>query len=205
MKQSFIVCFSLLLFIFNSCSDNKPVSAETPVSRRDTVKSDFLKQAERDPKNYITDCKTLYAEARKKDSILMTDLEADVKHANEAIKAFTDFAYYCKNDSLAPVFLIKTAMVARSIDNIPQAKIVLDKCIADYPDFRNLPEAIFLLAQLYDEPGYLNSEVEAQRLYKQILEEYPKSPIIPTVKGALKMIGKTDKELMEEIKKKNKS
>jgi TolA-binding protein len=96
-------------------------------------------------------------------------------------------------------------MVARSIDNIPQAKIVLDKCIEDYPDFKNLPEAIFLLAQLYDEPGYMNSEVEAQRLYKQILEDYPKSPIIPTVKGALKMIGKTDKELMEEIKKKNKS
>ncbi|MCE3228003.1 MAG: hypothetical protein K0S32_2554 [Bacteroidetes bacterium] len=171
---------------------------------KDTVKTEFMKAAARDPKNYISDCKKLYAEARRIDSILITDLEEDTKHANDAIKAFTDYAYYCKNDSLAPVFLIKTAMVARSIENIPQAKLVLDKCIEDYSESKTKPEAMFLLAQLYDEPGYLNSEVEAQKLYKQILEDYPKSPLVPVVKGALQMIGKSDKEVVKEFNKKNK-
>lgn len=138
------------------------------------------------------------------DSVLMTQTEVDKAKANEAIKAFTDFAYYCENDTLSPMFLIKTAQVARVINNIPQAKVVLDKCIETYPSFKNRPAAMFLLAQLYDERTYLNNEYEAERIYKQIIDEYPKSDWALSAKGAIQFIGKTDEEILKELKKKRK-
>jgi TolA-binding protein len=79
---------------------------------------------------------------------------------------------------------------------------VLDKCIADYPSFKNRAAALFLLAQLYDEPGYLNDEQEAKKLYQKIIDEHPKSDWASSAKGALSFIGKSDQQIMEELKKK---
>jgi len=205
MRCNLIIGLSFIsLFYFTSCGNDK-ASQENPDAKKDTTESEYMKGASRDPKNYLSDCKKLYAQARKLDSTLLLETEIDPKVANAAIQAFTDLAYYCPNDTLAPVFLIKTAQVARAVNNIPQAKQALEKCLSDHPDFKNLPAAIFLLAQLYDEPSYLNNEQEAKKLYEHIINEYPKSDWAASAKGALKFIGKSDEELLKELKKKNKS
>ena len=123
--------------------------------------------------------------------------------ATTAIQAFINFANFCKDDSLAPVYLIKTAQVSIAIKNIPQAKIVLDRCIEDYPNFKDKSAALFLLAQLFDEPTYLNNEAEAKRLYEKIISEFPKSDWALSAKGAIAFIGKSDKQILEELKKKS--
>lgn len=203
-KATILITLSLSVSLFISCSHDAGSKKEEAVSKNDTAKSDYLKSVSRDPKEYLNDCKKLFAEARRMDSILMKEVDVQQALANQAVKAFTDYAYYCSNDSVAPVFLIKTAQVAVSINNIPQAKLALDKCINEHPKFRNMPAALFLLAQLYDdENSYLNNEEEAKRLYQKIIDEYPKSDIVPSAKGALALIGKTDKEILEEFKKKN--
>lgn len=153
-------------------------------------------------KNYLSDCKQLLAQARKMDSLLLTQTEADKASAVKAIEAFTDFAFYCQSDSMGPVYLIKTAQVARAINNIPQAKLVLDRCIETYPAFKDRPAALFLLAQLYDENTYLNDEVQAKKLYEEIINDYPKSDWALSAKGALSFIGKTDAEILNELKNK---
>ena len=148
------------------------------------------------------DCKMLYLDAARMDSILLKELEVKNEVANKAIKAFTDFAFYCAADSLCPIYLIKSAQVAQSINNIPQAKVVLDKCIDQYPKSTHYPAALFLLAQLFDEPTYLNNEVEAKRIYEKIINEFPKSDWAKSSKGALNFIGKSDAQIMEQLKKK---
>jgi hypothetical protein len=183
-----------LSFLFFSCQNSNQVAKENAGPK--TVDS-----TARLAKNYLNDCKTLFAEARKMDSILLSQTDVDIKSATLGIKAFTDFAYYCHNDSLSPVFLIKSAQVARAVNNIPQAKLVLDRCIEDYPSFKNRAAALFLLAQLYDDPTYLNNEAEAQRLYQKIIDEYPKSDWASSAKGAIGFIGKSDKQIMEALKK----
>ncbi|MCW3077741.1 MAG: hypothetical protein JWO32_2350 [Bacteroidetes bacterium] len=199
VKISFILIVILLMV---SCSGDNH-NTHKVIVKKDTVKSEYLKNASRDSKNYVNDCKVLFAEAKRMDSIIMHEMEVKTDIANSAIKAFTDYSFYCKNDSISPVFLIKSAQIAQSVNNIPQAKFVLDKCINDYPHFKNLPAALFLLGQLYDdENSYLNNETEAQKLYKRIIDEYPKSDLAPSAKGALMMIGKSDKQMMEEFKKK---
>jgi len=186
-------CFFILL---SSCGNKKE-----EVKAQKIADDSILGDAPLDPKNYFKDCKRLFDHAQEVDSILYTKTEVNKVLANKAIKAFTDYAYYCHNDSLSPIFLIKAGQVAQSINNAPQAKVVLEKCIEEYPNFEGIPTALFLLGQLYDEKIYLNNEEEARRLYTEIVNKYPNSPEAESAKGALRFIGKTDKEIIEELKK----
>lgn len=198
MKQFFFILLSALLLATSSCSDNK----KEEVVKKDSLNLDEAKL--RDPKNYFKDCKMLFDKAQYMDSVLYTQTELDKESANKAIKAFTDYAYYCANDSLSPIFLIKTAQVAVAINNITQAKVTLEKCIQDYSRFEGIPSAMFLLAQLYDEKEQLNNEAEAKRLYEAIITNYPNCPEVESAKGAIKFLGMTDKEIIRELKKQEK-
>jgi tetratricopeptide (TPR) repeat protein len=199
MKSNLLLSLSIALFVFlSACSNNR--SDKTDVIKKDSV-TVFSDSSNKPIKSYSADCKILVIEAKRMDSLLLKEMEVKVNVANNAIKAFTDFAYYCSNDSLCPIYLIKTAQVAQSINNIPQAKIVLDKCIEEFPNSKHRPAAMFLLAQLYDEATYLNNEAEAKRIYEKIIAEYPKSDWAKSSKGALTFIGKSDDQIMENLKK----
>lgn len=173
-------------------------------SQKQTSPSTSFDTTPRLIKNYFGDCKKLRQAAKSMDSTLLNEMELDKTLANKAIKAFTDYAYYCQGDSLSPIFLIKTAQIAKAINNIPQAKIVLERCIENYPQFENRAAAIFLLAQLYDENNFMNNEMEAKRLYQQIIDEYPKSDWSESAKGAIHFIGKSDEQIAKELLKKKK-
>ncbi len=196
-KQSSLILFLISTLVFSACTSTPPSSDATEKTQ------DSLAQTQTKKTDYLTDCKNLYKEVRFMDSVLLTQTEVVYESANKAIKAFTDFAYYCASDSLSPIYLIKTAQIARVINNIPQAKVVLEKCIETYPNFNNRAAAIFLLAQLYDDATYLNDEHEARRLYQKIIDEYPKSEWAMNAKAAIKLLGKTDEEIIREFTKKN--
>lgn len=195
MKTFFLLSFACLMNLLVSCS-NKAVEREIEGEVKEINDS-----TRNQSKNFLADCLKLRAEAQLMDSLLLTQTEMDSNAANKAIKAFTDFAFYCSSDTLSPVYLVKTAQIAQALNNIPQAKVVLDKCIADYPNFKNRPAALFLLAQLYDEPTYLNNEQEAKLLYQKIIDEHPKSDWAQSAKGAIKFIGMSDNQIMEQLKK----
>lgn len=188
--------FVLPALFLLSCSSEKKENELAAVSQlsADSVAAEN--------KLYSADCKKLKREAQRMDSILLSQNELDETAARKAIVAFTEFGSYCENDTTAPIYLIKTAQVARAINNIPQAKTALDQCIAGYPNFGDKAAAIFLLAQLYDEPNYLNDEHQARTLYQKIIDEYPKSPWTSSAKGAILFLGKSDKQIMDELKKK---
>jgi predicted Zn-dependent protease len=194
MRTFFLILFTCLLLV--SCSNQV---SEKKVAEKEITTNDSTRRLS---KNFLADCLKLSVEAQHMDSILLNQTEMDSNAANKAIRAFTDFAFYCSSDTLSPVYLIKTAQVALAINNIPQAKVVLDKCIADYPNFKNRPAALFLLAQLYDERTYLNNEQEAKALYQKIIDEHPKSDWAQSAKGAIKFIGMSDNQIMEQLKKK---
>lgn len=190
-----LATFASLMFGCGRGEGSEPAAKETPTE--DTL--------QRIGKTFLSDCKVLYSRARQMDSVLLQETTVNESNAKKAIAAFTDFAFYCQSDTMSPVYLIKTAQVARAINSIPQAKTALDRCVETYLNSPHRAAALFLLAQLYDEPGYLNNEQEAKRLYSQIIEEYPKSDWALSAKGALVFIGKTDQEIMEAFEKKNKT
>lgn len=182
------------------CSGNSETPATETASKSDT--DTIQKTPSEQPAN--TDCLVLKANARKMDSTLLKQMDLNKDLGNKAIKAFLDFAHYCKQDSAAPVFLIKTAQVAQALTNYEQAKIALETCITDYPEFKNKAAALFLLGQLYDEAHQLNDEVKALQYYKQIIKEYPKTDWAASAQGAIALLGKTDAEILHQFEKKNK-
>src|SRR4051812_44227382 len=119
VKLKVFILFICVLSLFSSCNNGQE-KASAPVKKDSVVKPSAGK---------FTDCKKTFEEAKRMDSILMSQNEVDPPSAKKAIKAFTDYAYYCQNDSLSPIFLIKSAQVARAINNVAQAKVVLDACI----------------------------------------------------------------------------
>lgn len=187
----------LPVFLIIGCSSPQSKTT-TDVNKVDTVNTRIDKSTK---DTVILDCDVYKKLALKSDSILLGAIEVNDNQANKAIKDFTNFSYYCHTDSLAPIYLIKTAQVARSINNPKQAEVVLDRCITNYPLFKDKPAAMFLLAQLYDEQGELNNEARAEELYSEIVKDYPKSVWAKSAKGALKFIGKTDEEIIKELKK----
>jgi len=197
MKLKFFLSHLVVFCFFVSCSPENKESGRP-------AGNDSLSVKKRVNSDFIFDCSALKREALKMDSIILIQTETDKKIAGDAIKAFTEFAYHCSSDSVAPIYLIKTAQIAQAVNNTPQAKIVLEKCITDYPNFKNRAAAIFLLAQLYDEAMYLNNEEQAKILYQKIIDEYPKSDWAINAKGALKFIGKSDQQIINEFKKKKK-
>jgi tetratricopeptide (TPR) repeat protein len=189
---------NLLVFTFIICSCGEKEQVTQQISTPDTT-SNKGAYTETRP----SDCGVAYKEVLALDSVLMQHAEINQAVANEAIKKFADFAYYCESDSLSPVYLIKVAQIALAINNPNQAKVVLEKCIDNYPKFNNRPVAIFLMAQLYHEPKWLNNPDEARKWYQKIIDDFPKTDWSTSAAAAMQLIGKTDEQIIQEFEKKN--
>lgn len=194
------VCIGVVSLVFQSCSNGSETLKE---EQQTTTVIDTVQQViSSEPVS--TDCGVLKANARKMDSTLLKQMNLDQTLGNKAIKDFLDFAHYCKQDSAAPIFLIKTAQVAQALARYEQAKLALETCISEYPKFKNKAAALFLLGQLYDEEKQLNDEMKALQYYKQIIKEYPKTDWASSAQGAIALLGKSDKEILNQFEKKNK-
>jgi outer membrane protein assembly factor BamD (BamD/ComL family) len=153
----------------------------------------------------VTDkCTNLLNEAKRLDNILLKATIVNNNIAEQATKAFYEFSSNCKEDTLAPVFLIKAGQVSQSINKYTQAQSFFTKCIDEFPEFKSRGAAMFLLAQLYDDASILNNESEARTIYHQLIREYPDSPYANDARACIKNLGKTDEELIHEFLKKNK-
>ncbi|MDZ4665203.1 MAG: tetratricopeptide repeat protein [Bacteroidota bacterium] len=190
--KAFIIS-STLFFLF-ACN-----SSNNEAKQNDLIAKDSIKPVIDTP--VTKDCAVLYKNALMMDSIVLAQNEVNTEIANRSIRAFTDYAFYCESDSMSPIYLVKTAQIAMAINNANQAKVVLDRCISNYPKFKNKPAAMFMLAQLYDEQHLLNNEEDAKRIYEALIYEYPKSDWATNAKAAIKLLGKTDEQIVKEFNK----
>lgn len=198
LKQILIILLAafVVFLMFVNCTGKQAEDQTTAEQKKDSVSNTNSV--------YTNECRTLYLDALKNDSIILTATEVDPKVGNKAVKAFADFAFYCATDSLAPVFLLKAGQIASSINNIPQAQVCFEKCYKDFPEFKNRGAAMFLLAQLYDEATLLNDEEKARELYGKIINEFPNTEWAKQANDARALLGKTDEQIIKEFEAKNK-
>ncbi len=186
-----IISFLSLAIFFTSCGGNND-QAKTEEVKKDTVIVNH------------GNCESYYQDAKKMDDVLMKETSVKKDLAERAINAFSLYANECKNDSLAPIFLLKAGQVAQSVGNFKQAEILLKQCNTEFQKFRNRGASLFLLAQLYDDASMLNNEVEAKKIYQEICTSYPNSAWERDAKASIANLGKTDEQLVQEFLKKNK-
>ena len=189
-----LAAFVVFLMFYNCTGNKSGEHSATEIKDSSRVETHSV---------YTNECRTLYLDAIKNDSIILAATEVNPTVANKAIKAFADFAYYCPNDTLAPVFLLKAGQIAASINNLPQAQICFERCYKDFPNFNNRGAAMFLLAQLYDEVTQLNDEDKARELYGKIINSFPNTEWAKNANDARGLLGKTDAQIIKEFEKKN--
>ena len=196
LKQILIVLLAafVVFLMFYNCTGKK-TEVQTSETKKDSVNTGSS--------IYTNECRTLYLDALKNDSIILAATEVNPEVGNKAIKAFADFSFYCPNDTLAPIYLLKAGQIASSINNLPQAQICFEKCYKDFPKFKNRGAAMFLMAQLYDEVNLLNDEDKARELYGKIINAFPNTEWAQQADAARALIGKTDEQIIKEFEKKN--
>jgi TolA-binding protein len=190
----FLLIISSALFLAYACNSSSKEAKQNDLIAKDSIKPVIDTPATKD-------CAVLYKNAMMMDSIILIQNDVNAEIATKAIRAFTDYAFYCESDSMSPIYLIKTAQIAMAVNNANQAKVVLDRCISNYPKFKNKPAAMFMLAQLYDEQHLLNNEQEAKKIYEALIYEYPKSDWATNAKAAVKLLGKSDEQIIKEFSK----
>lgn len=129
-------------------------------------------------------------------------VEIDNTIANNAIILYTEFALDFPEDTLAPEYLFKAGEVSTAAKKYKRALDCYENILMNYPDYKHYKESLYLKAFLLD--NFLNDDVAAKVVYKEVIKKFPETNYAKDAKAAIENLGKTDEQIIEEIKKKNK-
>lgn len=121
--------------------------------------------------------------------------------AQNLINAYNEFATTYPSDSLSQKYCFQAANVAVTTYNNDQAIILIDKYLTTYAKNEQRINLLFLKAMIFDDR--LNDDVKAREVYELIILEKPNTPAANQAKDALKLLGKSDSDLIKEFNKKN--
>jgi tetratricopeptide (TPR) repeat protein len=173
----------------SSCGDEQEKSI-TIASAEDQNKKD---QMITDPVLYeIRDMET----RSKKDSVI------DRTVGLRLLRAYQTYYNQHPQDSLGKSFLLDAARVADAMGKYDKAIELLGNYHDAVEDKSKKAESAYLVAFIYD--AHLKNEKKAIDYYNKVIDLYPDSPWAQQAKSALHLVGKSDEELLEFLKEKNK-
>lgn len=140
-------------------------------------------------------------EIKTTEAAMHQNLELNDLTATAALKAYENFVSQFPKDDLSPDFLFKSAEISTSSKQFDKALNYYKQIIAQYPNYKLIQESYFLQASLLD--NYMERDGQAKMVYEELIEKFPKSNYANDAKAAIANLGLTDKELIEEFKKKN--
>ncbi|MBC7864701.1 MAG: tetratricopeptide repeat protein [Bacteroidia bacterium] len=140
------------------------------------------------------------SEAEKKASMAGTNA-ADKTLAQNLINAYNEYVMFYPDDTLAKKYAFQSASVAINTYNNEQAIVLIDNFNKNYPDKERKLQFLVLKAMIYDDR--IQDKTRAKEVYEQIIKEYPNSPAAQQAKDAIKLLGKSDLEMIREMEKKN--
>jgi len=178
-KIFFLLIISLILFA--GCSNN-----ETPSENTD--------KKELPREQFVEEIKKLETEMFKS-KVVVPEI------ANKAIKAYSDYALFFPKDSITPHYLFKAGEIATANHQYAQAIAYYENIEKEHKTFIHADAAVYMQAYIYD---YLtNEDAKAKDIYERLISNFPKSIYVNDAQSAIKNLGKSDEQLIEEFKKKN--
>lgn len=126
---------------------------------------------------------------------------ADTAKANQIITLYDLFVNNFPDDSLAPVYMLRTAEVQINTGSFEAGITTLDSIIALYPGFEDLAMCQFLKGQAYE----MNQQYDlAREAYTEFVNNYPDHLLAADTRKMLPLIGLTNEEQLEAILAQNK-
>jgi tetratricopeptide (TPR) repeat protein len=100
-----------------------------------------------------------------------------------------------------PDFLFKAGEITENISQPYRAINFYTRCYEEYPAFKYSAECLFRMANLYDYK--LGNYIKAKALYEEVKVQFPKSPLAKDADAAIRLMNKSDQDMIREFEKKN--
>jgi TolA-binding protein len=189
--KKLIVAFALLAL--GACNTGAEKTTET---KKDTaVASEPITQKTVPPR------KQMLEEIGALEKELYASKELDPEKAKKMISLYETFSQQYYNYPEVADFLFKAGELAENINQDYRAITFYTKCYEEHPDYKYSAEALFRMANLYDYK--IRNYIKAKALYEEVQTQYPKSPWAKDAAAAIKLMGKSDQDMIREFEKKN--
>jgi TolA-binding protein len=123
-----------------------------------------------------------------------------VLNYNKAIAMITLYEQYAEKypeDTLSAIYLYKAADVSAHSHQTTHAIELYKKLIAKYPDYKNVPNAMFFIGFLYE--NELKDKKEATKAYREFLMAYPNNEQSDAARFLLQNINTSDEDLIKKF------
>jgi TolA-binding protein len=128
----------------------------------------------------------------------------DINKAKQMIRLYDTYHKNYYKDFVCPDYLFKAGEISENINQYNRAADFYRMCCYEYNDnFKLRPECMFRLANVYDYK--LNDYVRAKEVYRQVMEQYPKTQLAKDAAAAIKMMGQSDADIVRGFEAKNKT
>lgn len=195
--QKFLLMAAVVLSAF-SCGNNENKEQQEAVQTDTTA---TVEEPQTPPPTPPQPREEFLSQIKEMEGEMFKAAEIDNAKANDAIKLYTDYALYFPTDTLAPEYLFKAGEVATASKKYKKALEQYETILSKYADYKHYKETMYLKAFLLD--NFLNDDAAAKVVYEEVIAKYPTTNYAKDAKTAIQNLGKTDEQLMEEIKKKN--
>ena len=121
----------------------------------------------------------------------------DKAKALELVDLYVDYANSYPDDSLAVEYLFKGAEFCLNLGEGQRAITLYNRVIQEYPDFRKVPECLFLKGYVYE--NYLGDLDNAKAIYLEFIEKYPDNEFADDAEISIQNLGKSPEELIKQF------
>ncbi|MCK5766045.1 MAG: tetratricopeptide repeat protein [Bacteroidales bacterium] len=139
------------------------------------------------------------AEIKTAEDTLFSSSEGfiDKAKALELVDLYVDYTNSYPDDSMAVEYLFKGAEFCLNLGEGQRAITLYNRVIQDYPDFRKVPECLFLKGYVYE--NYLGDLDNAKAIYLEFIEKYPDNEFADDAEISIQNLGKSPEELIKQF------
>lgn len=127
----------------------------------------------------------------------------DRKGALRLYDVYLAFGQAFPHDTMVPEYLFRAASLSRSLGEPNKTLMLYDRVIADFPNWRRIPDAYYLRAFTIDSD--LKKKGEAKTAYEEVIKRFPDHKFAADAKQMIENLQYTDEELIERFKRMNDS
>lgn len=135
------------------------------------------------------------ARIRAMEDSVFESLSFDERRALALIDVYKAYANGNPYDTLSAEYLFRAANVAKSMHNGEGAVALYDRIAKDFPNWRRLPDVMYLKAFTID--SELDRKGEAATAYREVIAKYPDHPFAKDAKAMIENLQYTDEELIQ--------
>lgn len=129
-------------------------------------------------------------------SLMNASVNTDLQKADRMIALYDLFANNYPDDSLAPIYMMRSAEIEINTGSYEAGIATLDSIMNLYPGYEDLPICQFMKGTAYE----MNQQYDlAREAYTEFVEKYPDHVLASDTRKILPYVGLTPEEQLEAI------